>query len=304
MEKTLERQIRFTNTATGNKMSYYHNLPIVDGYCPNYFWITPRGYLAQVFIEVVEGYTEKKCYAVMGANCFLEGDIMIECEGVRTPYIRNSIVYFDTETKQFVFEHIKVYYDKYEKSYFFNKGKTQRVQMKDCTKQYKQQIEFGVRKSCELESDDIGKRQKSSAYIPFAVKGELPRNTFYFGSWGKNYFGLYQHYYLLTDEGDSIKWELRMVPVITSEEFKDIDKSSCVMYIRLLCNDKKDESVIRNHEKYYYANSEITIKYDSESKKHFFESSYYKKYTEGGSGSRKYYIRQRGVTFLKEKVHY
>ena len=307
MEKTLERQIRFTNTSTGNKMSYYHNLPIVDGYCPNYFWITPRGYLAQVFIEVVEGYTEKKCYAVMGANCFLEGDIMIECEGVRTPYIRNSFVYFDKETKQFVFEQIDVYYNEYEKSYFFNKeGETQEIQLKNYTKQHKQQIIVGVRKSYKRESVDIGKQIQTSACIPFSIQGKLPLNEFYFGNWGKNCFGLYQKYYSVTYENKNIKYEVHMVPVITSEKFEDVDKRSCVMYVQFLydyLNEKLKEYVTYDYDLWFYADSEVEIVYDSVNDYVDYKHTHCD-YVKGGVGRRDHYVLEREITFSEEKVHY
>ena len=230
-------QITVRDVLTRAKVSYYVGFPARNGICPNYFWITPEGRLAQVFIELCEDFKGNRCYAKIcdGINgaIFDPANTVVECNGVSTQYKPNTVFNFDIPNKKFKFEDV---------------GATKMV---DWTSRFRRRVIIGVRND-KKSNAEILSPVDSPMYVPFALNGALIPNTYYFGTWGKTCLSVYIKYYMF-DMSDNT-FTVHIKPFISTDICKSLDKRYINAIVQV--KDEKGKVILQ---RYYNKNSEFSV---------------------------------------------
>lgn len=230
-------QITVKDVLTGASVSYYVGFLAKNGICPNYFWITPEGRLAQVFIELNGDFEGNRCYAKIcdGKNgaIFNPANTIVECNGVNAEYKQNTVFYFDIPNQKFEFEDV---------------GTTEMV---DWTSRFRRKVIIGVRSDKRADAEILSPVD-SPFYVPFAMNGALIPNTYYFGTWGKSYLSVYNKYYVFDMSDNS--YTVHMKTLIGTDVCKTLDKRYRNVIVQV-----KDEQGKVIFQRYYNKNSEFSV---------------------------------------------
>lgn len=242
-------QIVFSNANDPTTVSYYASFPGRDEKTiPNYFTITPDGKLAQVFIELNEKFNGKRpmskiCNGVRGAT-FNSEDCFVECDGKKVKYQPNSVVSYDPQDRDFVFETIDP------------------NMLVDWTARFRTRITIGVKNNVKGKTIDqtVIATKETPVYVPFSYNGSLVPNVFYFGYWGKSFLSVYQKYYAfdITD----CSYDVCVTPFIDNEICKKLNKKFCNMFIQVKRKNANGVDVVL-FTKTYNRNSEVQVSVDA-----------------------------------------
>lgn len=272
-------QLTVRDTLTKACLSYWVGFIAKNGICSNFFWITPDGRFAQVFIELNEEFNRIRCYAKIcdGKNgaIFDPANTTVECDGVVAQYKPGTIFYFDFTNQKFVFEEV---------------GTTEMV---DWTSRFRRKITIGVRSDKKADAE-IYSPTDEPMYVPFAYNGALIPNTFYFGTWGRSYLSVYKKFYVFDASDDS--FTVHMKPLIGIDVCKTLDRRNRNVIIQV-----KNEQGKVIFQRFYNKNSEFSVSIpDSNSNRFVFSDRTYAQGFFQKDEDFKDECDAKGITFYKD----